>query len=71
MLTGAIDAAEQAVSEAIVTSRCDVAMDEMLVAAAKCAIQIDDEGLRRAEIPSGLPPSVSRCEKRHGDPAEL
>jgi hypothetical protein len=60
MLTGSIDAAEQAVSEAIATSGCDVAMDEMLVATAKCAIQIDDEGLRRAEIPSGLPPELQR-----------
>jgi len=60
MLTGTIDAAEQAVSEAIAASGCDFAMDEMLVATAKCAIQIDDEGLRRAEIPSSLPPELQR-----------
>jgi len=60
MLTGTIEAAEQAVSEAIATSGCDFAVDETLVATAKCALQIDDEGLRRAEIPSSLPPELQR-----------
>ncbi len=60
MLTGAIGAAEPAVSEAIATSGCDFAMDEMLVATAKCAIQIGDEGSPRAEIPSSLPFELQR-----------
>ena len=60
MLTGTIDAAEQAVSEAIASWGCDLGMDEMLVATAKCAIQIGDGGLPRAEIPSNLPPELQR-----------
>lgn len=60
MLTGTIDAAEQAVSEAIAASGCDSAMEEMLVATAKCAIQIGDDGLPRGEIPCSLPPELKR-----------
>ena len=60
MLTGTIDAAEQAVSEALAASGCTLAMDDLLVATAKCAIQIGDEGLPRAEIPSNLPPELQR-----------
>jgi hypothetical protein len=60
MLTGTIDAAEQAVSEAIAASGSDSAMEEMLVATAKCAIQIGDDGLPRAEIPCSLPPELKR-----------
>jgi hypothetical protein len=58
MLPGTIDAAEQAVSEAIAASGCGFSMDELLVATAKCAIQIGDEGLPRAEMPSSLPPEL-------------
>ena len=60
MLTGTIEAAEQAVSEAIATSECGVAVDELLVATAKCAIQIPDGWLSRAEIPSSLPAELQR-----------
>ena len=60
MLTGTIDATEQAVSEAIAASGCDFAMEEMLVATTKCAIQIGDEGSPRAEIPSSLPFELQR-----------
>ena len=60
MLTGTIEAAEQAVSEAIATSECGGALDEMLVAAAKCAIRLRDRGLPQAEMPSSLPPELQR-----------
>lgn len=60
MLTGTIDAAEQAVSEALAASGCAFGMDDLLVATAKCAIQIGDEGLPRAAIPSNLPPELQR-----------
>src|SRR5258708_3024538 len=60
MLTGTIEAAEQAVSEAIATSGCGVAVDELSVGTAKCAIQIRDGCLPRAEIPSSLPPELQR-----------
>ena len=60
MLTGTIEAAEQALSEAIATSGRGVAVDELLVATAKCAIQLRDECLPRAEIPFSLPPELQR-----------
>ena len=60
MLTGTIEAAEQAVSEAIATLGCGVAVDELLVATAKCAVQLRDGCLPRAEIPSSLPPELQR-----------
>ena len=60
LLTGTIETAEQAVSEAIATSGCGVAVDELLVETAKCAIQIDDVGFPQAKIPSGLPPELRR-----------
>jgi hypothetical protein len=60
MLTGTIEAAEQAVSEAIATSGCGVAVDELLVATAKCAIQIPDGRSPRAGLPSSLPPELQR-----------
>jgi hypothetical protein len=60
MLTGTIDAAEQAVSEAIATSGCGVAVGGLLVATARCAIQLRDEFLPRAEIPPSLPPELQR-----------
>jgi hypothetical protein len=60
MLTGTIEAARLAVSEAIATSGGGVALDELLVATAKCAIQIGDGCLRWAEIASSLPPELQR-----------
>jgi hypothetical protein len=60
MLTGTTEAAERAVSEAIATSGRGVALDELLVATAKCAIQIGDGCLLRAEVPSCLPPELQR-----------
>ena len=60
MLTGTIEAAEQAVLEAIATSGCGVEVDELLVATAKCAIQTRDGRLPRVEIPSNLPPELQR-----------
>jgi hypothetical protein len=60
MLTGTIEAAGLAVSEAIATSGGGVALDELLVATAKCAIQIRHESLLRAEIPSSLPIELQR-----------
>ena len=60
MLTGTIEAAEQSVSRAIATLGCGIAVDELLVATAKCAIQLRDGCLRRVEIPSTLPPVLRR-----------
>ncbi|MFZ0589735.1 MAG: hypothetical protein WAM39_04590 [Bryobacteraceae bacterium] len=60
MLTGTIEAAECAVSDAITALGCAGAVDELLVAAAKCAIQLRDECLPQAEIPSSLPPELQR-----------
>jgi hypothetical protein len=59
MLTGTIDAAEHAVSEAIATSGCGVAVEALLVAAAKCAVQLRDGCFPRVEIPSTLPPEYA------------
>ena len=60
MLTGTIESAEQSVSEAIATSECGGALDELVVTTAKCAIQLRDQGLPQAEIPSGSPPELRR-----------
>ena len=61
MLTGTIEGAEQAVSDAIATSGCEGGVTELLVATAKCAMtQLQDECLRQAEIPSNLPPELQR-----------
>ena len=60
MLTGTIEAAEQSVSGAIATLGCGVAVDELLVATAKCAIQIPDGYLPRVAIPSSLPADLRR-----------
>ena len=60
MLTGSIEAAEQAVSEAIASLGCGVAVEELLVATAKCAVQLRDGCLPRMEIPSRLPPELQR-----------
>lgn len=60
MLTGTIEGAEQAVSEAIATLGCGVSVDELLVATAKCAIQLRDKCLPEVEIPSSLPPELQR-----------
>jgi len=61
MLTGTIEGAEQAVSDAIATSGCEGGVAELLVATAKCAMtQLQDECLRQAEIPSNLPPELQR-----------
>ena len=61
MLTGTIEAAEHAVSDAIAPSGCGLAADALLVATAKCAVQLRDEVLARgAGVPSGLPPELRR-----------
>ena len=60
MLTGTIEAAEQSVSGAIATLGCGAAGDELLVATAKCAIQIPDGCLPGTEIPSSLPAELRR-----------
>ena len=60
MLTGAAEAAELAVSEAIATSGCPFAVNELLVRTTKCAIQLRNECLPPAEIPSSLPPELQR-----------
>ena len=60
MLTGTIEAAEQAVSDAIARSRCGVAVEELLVATAKCAVQLRDGFCPGVGIPSILPPELRR-----------
>jgi hypothetical protein len=60
MLTGTIEGAEQGVSEAIATMGCGFSIDELLVATAKCAIQLRDKCLPEVEIPSSLPPELQR-----------
>ena len=60
MLTGTIEAAEQAVSDAIATSGCGVAVEELLVATAKCAVQLRDGCFPGVGIPSILPPELRR-----------
>jgi hypothetical protein len=60
MLTGTIQAAEQAVSNAIATSRCGVVVEELLVATAECAVQLRGGGSPGAGIPSTLPPELRR-----------
>ena len=61
MLTGTIEGAEQAVSDAIATSECGGGVAELLVATAKCAMtQGQEECLRQAEKPSSLPPELQR-----------
>ena len=60
MLTGTIEAAEQSVSGAIATVGCGVAVDELLVATAQCAIQIPDGCLPGPEMPSSLPAELRR-----------
>ena len=61
LLTGTIEGAEQAVSDAIATSGCGGGVTQLLVATAKCAMtQRQDECLRQAEIPSSLPPELQR-----------
>ena len=60
VLTGTIEAAEQSVSGAIARLGYGIAADELLVATAKCAIQIGDGCLRWAEIASSLPPELQR-----------
>lgn len=60
MLTGTNAAAEQAVSAAIATLGCGVAVDELLIATAKCAIQIPDGCLPGPEIASSLPAELQR-----------
>jgi hypothetical protein len=60
MLTGGIEVAEQTVSTAIATMGCDDSVDELLVATAKCAIQLRGEYSPEAEIPSSLPPELQR-----------
>ena len=59
MLTGSIEAAEGAVSEAIATSGSGVPEDELLVATANCALQHRDQCLPQ-EISSSLPPELQR-----------
>jgi hypothetical protein len=60
MLTGTIEAAEQAVSGAIATSRCGVAVEELLVDTAKCAVLLRDGCSPGVGIPSTLPPKLRR-----------
>jgi len=60
MLTGTIEAAERAVSDAIARSRCGVAVEELLVATAKCAVQLRDGFCPGVGIPSILPPELRR-----------
>ena len=55
MLTGTIEAAEQGVLDAVATSGCGVAVEDLLVATAKCAVQVCSVG-----IPSILPPELRR-----------
>jgi hypothetical protein len=59
ILTGSLEAAEDAVLDAIATSECQA--NELLVATAKCAIQLRDECLPRPEMCcSLLPPELHR-----------
>jgi hypothetical protein len=61
MLTGTIEGAEQAVSDAIATSGCGGGVAELLVATAKCAMtQLQDDCSRQADVPSSLPPELQR-----------
>jgi hypothetical protein len=60
LLTGSIEAAERAVSNAIATLECGITVDELLIATARCAIQLRNERLPQAEIPSSLPPELQR-----------
>jgi hypothetical protein len=60
MLTGAIEAAEHAVSDAIATLGGGVAVEALLVATAKCSVQLRDGCLPRVGIPSTLPPELRR-----------
>ena len=60
MLTGTIEAAEQAVSDAIATSGCGVAVEQLLVATAKCAVQFRDGCFSGVGIPFILPPELRR-----------
>jgi hypothetical protein len=60
MLTGTVEAAEQAVSEAIATLGSVIAVDELFVATAKCATRISGRCSPRAEIPTSLPPELQR-----------
>ncbi len=61
MLTGTIEGAEQAVSEAIATSGCAGGVAGLLVATATSAlIQHRDECLPAAEVASSLPPELRR-----------
>jgi len=58
MLTGTAEAAEGAVSNAIATSGCEV--NELLIATAKCANQLCDEGLAGPGISFSLPCELQR-----------
>ena len=60
MLTGTIEAAEQAVSDAIATSGCGVHVEELLVATAKCAVQLRHGCCPGLGVSSILPPELRR-----------
>jgi DNA-directed RNA polymerase specialized sigma24 family protein len=55
MLTGTIEAAESAVSDAIATLECRDDLDELLVRTARSAALFWDERLLQVKTPSGLP----------------
>ena len=60
MLTGTIEAAEHAVSDAIAPSGCGIAAEALLVATAKCAVQLRDGCYPGVGVPSILPPELRR-----------
>jgi hypothetical protein len=60
MLTGAVEAAECAVSNAIARSGSAVSSRELLVATASYAIQLDKQCLPKAKVPLRLPFELER-----------
>ncbi len=60
MLTGTIEAAEQGVLDAVATSGCGVAVEDLLVATAKCAVQLRDGCCPGVGITSILAPELRR-----------
>ncbi len=60
LLTGNVEAAEPAVSDAIAASVCDLTGDQLLIVTAKHAIQLRDDFLPEAEALSTLPRELQR-----------
>lgn len=60
LLTGNMQAAERAVSDAIATSDCGVTEEQLLLASAKYAIQLSDRISPMAEVSSSLPLELQR-----------